>query len=83
MTVGYDLNTHTNLFVDAVIAAETQESYYAAMQQVYDLILQDMPLYTVCMRTRTQIAAESVTVSGIIRPGEPYRNIEYWTNMEQ
>ena len=65
-----------------VEAAMTQETYYAAMQEVYDLILQDMPIYTVCMRTRTQVAAESVTVSGIIRPGEPYRNIEYWTNIE-
>ena len=65
-----------------VEAAMTQETYYAAMQEVYDLILQDMPIYTVCMRTRTQVAAESVTVSGIIRPGEPYRNIEYWTNVE-
>lgn len=68
--------------LQAVEAAQTQETYYAAMQQVYDLILQDMPLYTVCMRTRTQVAAETVSVSGIIRPGEPYRGIEYWTNME-
>jgi len=65
-----------------VEAAMTQETYYAAMQEVYDLILQDMPIYTVCMRTRTQVAAESVMVSGIIRPGEPYRNIEYWMNVE-
>lgn len=66
----------------AVEGAGTQESYYAAMQQVYDLILQDMPVYTICMRTRTQVAAESVSVSGIIRPGEPYRSIEYWTNIK-
>ena len=67
--------------LNAVEAATTQESYYAAMQQVYDLIVQDMPLYTICMRTRTQVSAESVQVSGIIRQGEPYRNIEYWTNI--
>ena len=66
----------------AVEAAQTQERYYASMQQVYDLILQDMPVYTICMRTRTQVAGESVSVSGIIRPGEPYRNIESWTNVE-
>lgn len=68
--------------LNAVKTAATQESYYAAMQQVYDLIVQDMPAYTVCMRTRTQVAAENVTVSGVIRPGEPYRGIEYWSNIE-
>ena len=66
----------------AVEEAQTQELYYASMQQVYDLILQDMPVYTICMRTRTQVAGESVSVSGIIRPGEPYRNIESWTHVE-
>ena len=79
--MGYS-SAEMDVALKAVEDAVTQESYYAAMQQVYDLFLQDMPVYTICMRTRTQVAAESVTVSGIIRPGEPYRNIEYWTNVE-
>ena len=63
-------------------AALTAESYYAAMQRVYDLIVRDLPVYTVCMRTRTQVTGESVTVPGVIRESEPYRGIESWTNIE-
>ena len=63
-------------------AALTAESYYAAMQRVYDLIVRDLPVYTVCMRTRTQVTAESVTVPGVIRESEPYRGIESWTHIE-
>ena len=66
----------------ALDAALTAESYYAAMQRVYDLIVRDLPVYTVCMRTRTQVTDESVTVPGVIRESEPYRGIESWTNIE-
>lgn len=66
----------------ALDAALTAESYYAAMQRVYDLIVRDMPVYTVCMRTRTQVTGENVTVPGVIRESEPYRGIENWTNIE-
>lgn len=66
----------------ALDSAQTAEAYYAAMQRVYDLIVQDMPVYTVCMRTRTQVTGENVTVPGIIRQSEPYRGIESWTNIE-
>jgi peptide/nickel transport system substrate-binding protein len=68
--------------LDALAAALTAEDYYNAMQQVYDLIAQDLPLYTLCMRTRTQVAGEGVTVPGVIRQSEPYRGIEGWTNVE-
>ena len=66
----------------ALDEALTAESYYAAMQRVYDLIVRDLPVYTVCMRTRTQVTGESVTVPGVIRESEPYRGIESWTNIE-
>ena len=66
----------------ALDEALTAESYYAAMQRVYDLIVRDLPVYTVCMRTRTQVTDESVTVPGVIRESEPYRGIESWTNIE-
>lgn len=66
----------------ALDEALTAESYYAEMQRVYDLIVRDLPVYTVCMRTRTQVTDESVTVPGVIRESEPYRGIESWTNIE-
>lgn len=68
--------------LEALDAALTAESYYAAMQRVYDLIVRDMPVYTVCIRTRTQVTGENVTVPGVIRENEPYRGIENWTNIE-
>ncbi len=68
--------------LDGLAAAKSAEEYYNAMQKVYDLIAQELPLYTLCMRTRTQVAGEGVTVSGVIRQGEPYRGIEAWTHVE-
>lgn len=66
--------------LDELAQAETAESYYTAMQRVYDRIVSDLPVYTVCMRTRTQIAGENVSVQGVPRADEPYRGIEGWTN---
>ena len=68
--------------LDALSTAQTAEGYYTAMQKVYDRIVSDLPVYTVCMRTRTQIAGENVTVQGVVREGEPYRGVENWTNLE-
>ncbi len=79
--MGYN-NAAMDTALDALGQAQTAEGYYAAMQRVYDLIVLDMPVYTVCMRTKTQVAGENVTVDGIVRAEEPYRNIERWTNLE-
>ena len=52
------------------------------MQQVYNRIIEDLPVYTLCMRTSTQIAGECLTIPNVIHAGEPYRGIESWTHVE-
>lgn len=69
--------------LDSLSVVDTQEEYYNAMQKVYDLILRDLPVYTLCMRTRTQIVGDNVTVPNVIRESEPYRGIEFWTHIEE
>ena len=66
--------------LDSLSSARSEEAYYNAMQRVYDCIIADLPLYTICMRTRTQIAGDCLTVPNVIHAGEPYRGIETWTH---
>ena len=69
--------------LDSLHTAQSAEDYYNAMQRVYDLIMQDLPVYTLCMRTRTQVVDRNVMVSAVAHQDEPYRGIETWTNIKE
>ncbi|MGI5884877.1 MAG: ABC transporter substrate-binding protein [Candidatus Spyradocola sp.] len=68
--------------LDSLNTAVTEEAYYNAMQEVYNRIIEDLPVYTLCMRTSTQIAADGLTIPNVIHAGEPYRGIENWTHVK-
>ena len=78
---GYQ-STAMDAALDSLDTAQTEEAYYNAMQQVYNRIIEDLPVYTLCMRTSTQIAGECLTIPNVIHAGEPYRGIESWTHVE-
>ena len=78
---GYQ-NATMDAALDSLDTAQTEEAYYNAMQQVYNRIIEDLPVYTLCMRTSTQIAGECLTIPNVIHAGEPYRGIESWTHVE-
>lgn len=69
--------------LDSLHTVQSAEDYYNAMQKVYDLIMQDLPVYTLCMRTRTQVVDRNVMVSAVAHQDEPYRGIETWTNIKE
>ena len=78
---GYQ-STAMDAALDSLDTAQTEEAYYNTMQQVYNRIIEDLPVYTLCMRTSTQIAGECLTIPNVIHAGEPYRGIESWTHVE-
>lgn len=79
--MGYS-NAQMDAALDSLTTVTSADEYYNAMQNIYNLIVEELPVFTVCMRTRTQISGESLTIPNIIREGEPYRGVESWTNIE-
>ncbi len=66
----------------ALTTAGDADVYYTAMQKVYSCILDELPVYTLCVRTATAIYGGDVSFIGTPRQGQPFRGIEQWTNIK-